>query len=129
MDCSSNSRSMPPSSSTKPMRAKRSKTDKAKAQRRHARRRALERFGLELNRKHLREIVGAIQAQKAELIRQQSLRVSLYRTWVLDQEVFVIYDRRRKEIVTFLTRAQVEHQDGSEGQAGAEGSDSQGVAE
>lgn len=75
---------------------------KTRAQRIHARRRALERYELDLNRHDLREVVESIQAGKATFVRRQSLRVSIWEVTVKGQACRVVYDKLRKTIVTFL---------------------------
>lgn len=75
---------------------------KLEAQRIHAKRRAYERHGLVLNRQHLREIVTLIQRQKATLVERTSLRVTVWELTYLDIPIRVVYDAKRKTIVTFL---------------------------
>lgn len=72
------------------------------AQRKHAKRRALERYDLALNRDDLRAWVKQIQEGQARKLEQQSLRVGKYVITHQGQEVVVIYDRHRKTIVTCL---------------------------
>ncbi len=72
------------------------------AQRAHAKRRAAERFGLNLTKEAQREIVSRIQNGKAKFLEKQSLRISL---WLVDwngTEMRVVYDKNRKSIVTCL---------------------------
>jgi hypothetical protein len=75
---------------------------KLHAQRRHAKLRAQERYGLSLNRIDLREIAGLIQQGKAVFLRRQSLRVSHWLVEVGGKSARVVYDRKRKTVVTFL---------------------------
>jgi hypothetical protein len=75
---------------------------KAKAQRRHARRRAYERFLVEWSERDLDAIVRIIQRGDSELIERQSLRVSKRRVTYDGLTVVVVYDRLRKTIVTVL---------------------------
>ena len=87
------------------MKAKRRKAStrtKAKSQVVHAQRRALERYGLNVNEKTNRQFVNMIQAGKATLLQKQSLRVAKYRIEFEEKTYIVIYDRKRKTIVTFL---------------------------
>lgn len=78
------------------------KTKKAATLRRHARRRADTRYGLDLSRKELDEIVRAIQHNEGEFIEKQSLTRTLWLVNVKGQPCRVVYDRKRKAVVTFL---------------------------
>lgn len=75
---------------------------KKTCQRIHAKRRALERHGLQLNRFDLFEMVKLIQGQKAEFVERQSLRVTVWRVPWGDRKLKVVYDKVRKNIVTVL---------------------------
>lgn len=76
--------------------------DKKLAQRIHAKYRAQQRYGLSLNRHDLRRLVDQIQAGNAQVIKRSSLRVSVLEL-AIDGLVFrVVYDHKRKNIVTFL---------------------------
>lgn len=75
---------------------------KKKAQHLHAKRRFIERYGLEVNRKDLRFMINQIQNGKAKLIERQSHRVSKWRVKFADRNVYVVYDKMRKSIVTAL---------------------------
>jgi hypothetical protein len=77
-------------------------SDKARAQTKHAKRRAFERYGVELNRHQLRELADLIRTGKAEFVEKQSHRVSVFRVPIGDTTARVVYDRQRKTIVTFL---------------------------
>lgn len=84
------------------MRRRRGQAGKRKAQRAHARRRARERFGVNLKPHVESDIIRRIQAGEAELTRKQSNRVHVYIMQVEDQEMAVVYDRQRKCIVTLF---------------------------
>ena len=75
---------------------------KKQCQQHHAKKRALERYGLNLITKDLRQLVLDIQNGKSKLIEQQSLRVSIREVEFNGEQVFVVYDSKRKSIVTFL---------------------------
>lgn len=84
-----------------PARGKKNKRgDKAKAQVRHASRRAEQRFGVTIDQ---HEWVRQIRTGLAEFIDRQSCRVS--RWWILHegQRIPVVYDKQRGVIVTVLT--------------------------
>lgn len=77
---------------------------KAKAQRRHARVRAMERYGMELGPATRGRIIDAIRTGRSSMVERQTLRVSVHDVTIDERIVRVVYDRRRKEIVTFLPR-------------------------
>ncbi len=66
--------------------------------RRHARRRFRQRVGETLTPQRHDELVRAIQAGLAEFIERPSRRVSIFRV----DELRLVYDRRRKLIVTVI---------------------------
>jgi hypothetical protein len=76
--------------------------DKKLAQRIHAKHRAQQRFGLTLNRHDLQRLVEQIQAGRARVIKRSSLRVSVLELAVDGVAIQVVYDHKRKNIVTFL---------------------------
>lgn len=76
-----------------------SKNAKREAEKLHAARRALQRFGITVN---LHDLVRKIQNQEAHFVSRQSLRVSLWRIEIEGKEVVMAYDRKRKMIITFL---------------------------
>lgn len=75
---------------------------KRKAQLRHAKVRALERYGITVGNRTLAEMVQDIQQGRAEFLERQSLRVTLWRV----RGYKVVYDRTRKTIVSFLPDAE-----------------------
>jgi hypothetical protein len=96
--------------------------DKARSQRRHALRRAAERYGLSLTESDMASILQQITSGRARLVEKQSNRVSLYEVEILrdnlsdlerrcgglcDPEVvtaLVCHDKFRNEISSFLPR-------------------------
>jgi hypothetical protein len=75
---------------------------KAAAERRHARRRAFERYGLELNMRTRRGIVEAIRTGRSRPVRRGSNRTTVHDVDVAGTTVRVVYDSERGELVTFL---------------------------
>ena len=75
---------------------------KDKALRVHSRRRAYERYGIELGPASRKAIVGAIQGGLSRPVERQSLRVTVHDVEFDGGVVRVVYDSRRKELVTFL---------------------------
>jgi hypothetical protein len=76
--------------------------NKSQGERIHAKKRALERYGLVLTTADLRVLVSQIQSNGAKLVEDQSLRVGVFMLTAREKEVLVAYDRKRKEIITFL---------------------------
>lgn len=72
------------------------------AERKHARRRALQRYDLDLRDEDLDLITGMIQTGKATFVEKQSNRVSVFTLKFKEKDVKVVYDRQRQNIVTFL---------------------------
>ena len=81
----------------KPMRKVKNKTQ---CQRIHAKRRFLERFGVQLTTADLQRYVALIQAGSARFMGKVSNRVSLWDMPFGDKTVRVVYDKQRKTIVT-----------------------------
>lgn len=80
---------------------------KTKCQRLHAKKRASERYDLELNRKQLDQIVELIQTNQAFFIKRRSNRITLFQVYFEDQWLKVVYDSVRKNIVTFLPQKKI----------------------
>jgi hypothetical protein len=72
---------------------------KAKAQKRHALHRSVERFGVAFD---FDEAIRKIQAGKAQFVRRQSLRVTMWKVEMAGKEVIAVYDKQRKTIVTVM---------------------------
>lgn len=80
---------------------------KASAQYLHAKKRALERYGIELTKDRYRALCQDIRLGAGTCLGRQSLRVSVWRITVFMQEkpsviCNVVYDTSRGTIVTFL---------------------------
>lgn len=77
---------------------------KKSSERSHARRRALERYGIDMGPHTRKRIISAIQNGTSRLVEKQSLRVTVHDVDLDDEgtTVRVCYDRSRKEIITFL---------------------------
>jgi len=75
---------------------------KTVAQRAHARRRALERYGIVLNKEARRAMVEAVRSGRARLVHRRSNRVATYEIEWEGRTVLLSYDRKRGTIVTFL---------------------------
>ena len=81
------------------MKTKKTKTS---AERQHAKRRAVERFNLKLNRKTLAVINSLIRNNQTIPIRKQSNRVSIHLVEYEGRKMKAVYDRNRKTVITFL---------------------------
>ena len=68
----------------------------------HAKRRGLQRYGLELNRLDLKAMNQQIQTGAAEFIRRQSLSRTIWKVKFQEKELFVVYHGKTHGIVTFL---------------------------
>jgi len=74
------------------------------SQRRHARHRAHERYGIDVVPGVRKEIIAKIRSGRSQPVETQSLRISVHDVEINGQIVRVVYDRQRKELVTFLPR-------------------------
>lgn len=75
---------------------------KAEQQRKHAKRRIRERYGISVNRHQLRDIAEQIRQGRALFVERQSNRVT---RWVVEyqgKKILVIYDSLRGNVVTAL---------------------------
>lgn len=75
---------------------------KARAQFKHAAKRLSERFDIIIGPQLYGHFVEEIQTGKAEFMRKQSNRVTLWRTQHEGQSIVLVYDKQRKTIVTAL---------------------------
>lgn len=86
---------------------KRSKEDTV---RRHARERGRERYGVEMGSNLEAFIVRQITSGRSRPVERQSLRVSVHDVTLEDgQVVRVVYDKERRQIVTFLPMPPRDH--------------------
>lgn len=79
----------------------------------HAKRRAEERYGLNLNKEARHEIVQMIQSNKAEFVGKQSNNRTLWRVQYQDQSLNVVYDKARSTMCTVLPKEAQEFQEGA----------------
>lgn len=75
--------------------------------RRHARERGRERYGIEMGPAVEDEIVRKIAGGKSICVERQSLRVSVHDVPLEGLTVRVVYDKQRRQVVTFLPREPV----------------------
>lgn len=78
----------------------------------HAKKRAEERYGLNLNKEARHEIVQMIQTNQAEFVGKQSNTRSLWRVQYQDQSLNVVYDKARNTMCTVLPKEAHEFQEG-----------------
>jgi hypothetical protein len=76
--------------------------DKKKAERIHSQRRALERNNLNLTSDVRNILRGQIKKNKGKFLYRESRRVTVWEVAHQEQKYKVVYDKLRKEIVTFL---------------------------
>lgn len=77
---------------------------KEEAQRKHAKSRSTQRFGVAFTREAEKEILEKIKTGRATFIEKQSNRVSLFGVIYCGKETVVVYDRHRGTIVTLMSR-------------------------
>ena len=75
---------------------------KSQAERQHARRRASERYGIDFNSHSNKALITQIQNGTATFVQKQSHRISVWDVWIQGVTARVVYDKDRKQIVTFL---------------------------
>lgn len=81
---------------------------KEDCQRLHAKRRALQRYGLVLNNKEQDEIIGLIQQGRAKFINRDSLRVTIFAVQYQGKLLKVVYDGERKTLASVLPMSAAE---------------------
>jgi hypothetical protein len=81
---------------------------KAKKQSRDARRRARERYALNLHQDAQQQIIRRIEDGEARFVRRESQRVSLWEVEHDGLRLPIVYDRKRKTIVTVLPQEALE---------------------
>jgi hypothetical protein len=75
-------------------------TEKTFGQRLHAKKRALERYGLDLTDEFYAELNSL--ASSAPVLERQSNRLTIRKFFFQNHPIRVVYDSHRKQIVTFL---------------------------
>jgi hypothetical protein len=79
---------------------------KSESQRRHADRRAWERLGHGLSDWRHKDWVQQIQSEIGLFLRKQSLRISVWAVREDNEYIAVVYDKKRKTIVTVLGKVE-----------------------
>lgn len=82
--------------------AKKKVKTKAESERVHAIRRAQDRFGVTLNRDGYDHLCSLIKTGRAEFVRRQSHRVTVFRLTLGDQPCHAVYSTATHQIVTFM---------------------------
>mgnify|MGYP006189081269 CR=1 FL=1 len=75
---------------------------KKRQQRRHAQKRALQRYGIDLTKSTRDALIKRIQSGDYEFCEKQSNRVTHFVMKLDGELVRLVYDKLRREIVTFL---------------------------
>lgn len=70
----------------------------------HAKQRAKERYGVDLNHDDRNKIVGMIQKNEAEFVGKQSNNRTLWRVSYQDKSLNVVYDKARNSMCTVLPK-------------------------
>ena len=73
-------------------------------QRKHFRERALLRYGLDATREHQENIIQMIKDGKSKFLNSRSNRTSVFQVDYLNREMLVVYDSKRKTLVTALSK-------------------------
>jgi hypothetical protein len=73
----------------------------------HAKRRAYQRYGLSFNRKDYFNIINLIKTGKSKQICKQSNTRSIKKVNYNNIDLYLVYDKLRGEIATFLDENQV----------------------
>lgn len=76
---------------------------KQRCQRRHAQKRAAERTGLNLGPKRQAEIIAMIQGGRAQFVRKDSNRITVFDVSFEQVTLRVCYDKQRKSLATVFT--------------------------
>ncbi|KKM06927.1 hypothetical protein LCGC14_1739070 [marine sediment metagenome] len=76
--------------------------NKKNSQRVHARRRAKLRYGIKLSRQRVQEIIKKIQRGRSKFVKRTSNTKSVFYVTCGDVKMKVVYDSKRKSIVTVL---------------------------
>jgi hypothetical protein len=82
------------------VKRRRPRGTKVKAQRRHARGRGMQRYGLE--NADVKAIEAKIRAGSSRCVYRQSIRVTHHEVDYNDRVVIAVYDSSRHQVVTFL---------------------------
>lgn len=97
------------------MHPKKRRIDKKYTLRMHTKRRLRQRFKIDLNRREYQILVDSVGRGKCECIGRQSFRVTIHRTFICGQNVIIVYDNMRHEIITVLTEEQFREKINREG--------------
>lgn len=76
--------------------------EKIKAMRLHANRRARERYGIDLTDEVYKEIITNIKTKRGVPGKKITCRVWQVRTHYKGRRLYVVYDRKREALITFL---------------------------
>lgn len=77
---------------------------KAEAQYLHTKKRALERFGINLGLHQYQYLIHMIRTGKAKFIKRRSIRVSMWEVVLPDGSIAIApYDKQRRRIITLMT--------------------------
>lgn len=79
---------------------------KQNTQIRHAKMRALERFGFELNNHDYNYLCNEIKNGNSKILHKQSNRVTIHSIFWKSVEMTVVYDKLRNTIVSFLPNSE-----------------------
>lgn len=75
---------------------------KDKGQRIHFKKRLFERYGLNINREEMTDLVKQITDGKAYFVRKSTNRISIFIVTYQGKEITVAYDKGRKQVVSAI---------------------------
>lgn len=81
---------------------------KALSEKKHALKRAKQRYDLSLTSREYKELVAKILRGECKSLYKQSNRVNIKSIVYKEQELFLVYDKERHRIVTFLDKEMVD---------------------
>lgn len=81
---------------------KKTRSNSTYARRRHTERRSMERYGIVLNTRKQKEIIGMIHSGKAKLIWKESLSRAHYEVLCEGKVMHIVYSRSCRTLVTVL---------------------------
>lgn len=93
-------------------RSRKKRKPKADTQKKHARLRALQRYGFELTGGLESKLKTLMAEGKTTLVERQSLRVTVHDVELDGKELRFVYDSKRHQVVTFLYKEASQYLEG-----------------
>ena len=83
---------------------KKKRRTKRDGQKIHAKKRALQRYGIDVNSKLLHELIKQIQSGKSNYLERKTHRISIHLVHYEGKSFKVAYDKTRQNICSFLPK-------------------------